>query len=42
MTDLTMKGADVFIYINNNLFTSAQSINYTIDSQEDEIYGGIS
>jgi hypothetical protein len=39
MADYTLKGADIFLYINNKLYNCGQGISYTIDSQADEIYG---
>lgn len=37
--DSTLKGAEVKVYLNNKLYAVTQSINYTIDYQEEPIYG---
>lgn len=34
-----LRGADVFIYINNKLYGPAQQVSYTLDSQTQEVYG---
>jgi len=39
MSNVILTGASVFIYLNNKLYGPAQSISYTIDSQDQEIYG---
>jgi hypothetical protein len=39
MANSVLRGADIFIYLNNKLYGPAQSVSYTIDSQDAEIYG---
>jgi len=39
MADKILKGADIFLYLNNKLYNPAQGVSYTIDSQDEEIYG---
>jgi len=39
MANVTLKGADIFLYINNKLYNPAQGISYTIDHQDEEIFG---
>ena len=37
--NFALRGADIFVYINNALYGPAQQLSYTIDSQTQEIYG---
>lgn len=39
MADRTLKGADIILYINNKVYNPAQGVSYTIDHQDEEIYG---
>jgi hypothetical protein len=39
MADRVIKGADILLYINNKLYNPAQGVSYTVDHQDEEIYG---
>jgi hypothetical protein len=39
MSNVILTGASIFIYLNNKLYGPAQQMQYTIDSQDQEIYG---
>jgi hypothetical protein len=37
--DRTLKGAEIKVYLNNKLYAVTQSVSYTIDYQEEPIFG---
>ena len=39
MSDFSLKASDIKLYLNNKLYNVTQSVNWTIDYQEEPIFG---